>query len=91
MMTQSYHGGSDFDAFNRTSHRSMANATYYDRSAPYTLYEPRHDVRHDYAGRIPTHTAIQEPDEPLTAGGQARRRIAVAVSMHFLLDNTLHR
>lgn len=87
MMTQSYHGGSDFDAFNRPHHRNMANTAYYERAAPYTLYEPRHDLRQEYAGRIPTHTAIQEPDEPLTAGGQARRRIAVAVSSHCSLCN----
>ena len=59
----------------------MANAAYYDRAAPYgPPYESRHELRQEYAGRVQTHTGIQEPDKPLTAGGQARRRIAVAVS-----------
>jgi hypothetical protein len=40
----------------------------------------RHELRQEYAGRVQTHTSIQEPDEPLTAGSQAIRRIAVAVS-----------
>lgn len=55
---------------------------HYDRATPYGYYEPRHELRQDYAGRISTHTSIHVPDEPLTAGGQARRRIAVAVSTH---------
>ena len=81
MMQQSYHGGSDLDAFHRTNHRNMAHAAHYDRATPYGgYYEPRHELRQTYPGRIPTHTSIHEPDEPLTAGGQARRRIAVAVS-----------
>jgi hypothetical protein len=81
MMMQPYHGGSDYDACHRTLQRNMANATYYDRPAPYgPPYESRHELRQEYAGRVQTHTGIQEPDEPLTAGGQARRRIAVAVS-----------
>lgn len=75
-MQQSYHAGGDFDAFHPTSHR-----IHYDRATPYGYYEPRHELRQDYAGRIPTHTSIQEPDEPLTASGQVRRRIAVAVSI----------
>jgi hypothetical protein len=79
-MQQSYHGGGDLDAFSRSGHRNMAHTAHYDRAAPYGYYEPRHELRHDYAGRISTHTSINEPDEPLTAGGQARRRIAVAVS-----------
>jgi hypothetical protein len=82
MMQQSYHGGSDVDAFHRTNHRNMAHTAHYDRATPYGYYEPRHELRQTYPGRIPTHTPIHEPDEPLTAGGQARRRIAVAVSAH---------
>ena len=90
MMTmQPYHGGSDYDACHRTLHRNMANATYYDRPAPYgPPYESRHELRQEYAGRVQTHTAVQEPDEPLTAGGQARRRIAVAVSTDCLPRET---
>lgn len=80
-MMQPYHGGSDYDACHRTLHRNMANAAYYDRAAPYgPPYESRLELRQEYAGRVQTHTGIQEPDKPLTAGGQARRRIAVAVS-----------
>ena len=78
-MQQSYHGGSDVDAFHRANHRNMAHTAHYHRSTPYGYYEPRHELRQTY-GRIPAHTSIQEADEPLTAGGQARRRIAVAVS-----------
>lgn len=86
MMMQPYHGGSDYAACHRTLHRNMANAAYYDRPAPYGgPYEPRHELRQEYAGRVQTHTGIQEPDEPLTAGGQARRRIAVAVSANCLV------
>lgn len=60
----------------------MANTNYYDRAAPYSYYDhpARHELRQEYGGRVPTHTPIQEPEESLTAGGQARRRIAVAVS-----------
>lgn len=59
----------------------MAHTAHYDRATPYGgYYEPRHELRQTYPGCIPTHTSIHEPDEPLTAGGQARRRIAVAVS-----------
>ena len=57
----------------------MAHTAHYDRATPYGYYEPRHELRQAYS-RIPAHTSIQEPEEPLTAGGQARRRIAVAVS-----------
>jgi hypothetical protein len=78
-MQQSYHDGSDFDAFHRTTHRNMAQTAHYDRATPYGYYEPRHEIRQSYASRTPTHISIHEPDEPLTAGGQARRRIAVAV------------
>jgi hypothetical protein len=89
MMMQPYHGGSDYDACHRTLHRNMANATYYDRPAPYgPPYESRHELRQEHAGRVQTHTGIQEPDEPLTAGGQARRRIAVAVSTDCLPRET---
>ena len=42
----------------------MAHTAHYDRATPYGYYEPRHELRQAY----------------LTAGGQARRRIAVAVS-----------
>lgn len=65
----------------------MANTAYYERAAPYSYYEPssRHELREDYGGRISTHTTIQEPDEALTAGGQARRRIAVAVSILYVV------
>ena len=86
MMMMQYHGGRDYDACHRTLlHRNMANASYYDRPAPYgPPYEPRNELRQEYAGRVQTHTGIQEPDEPLTAGGQARRRIAVAVSVDYL-------
>ena len=82
MMQQSYHAGGDFDAFHQTSHRNVAHTIHYDRATPYGYYEPRHELRQDFTGRISTHTSIQEPDEPLTAGGQARRRIAVAVSVN---------
>ena len=63
----------------------MAHTAHYDRATPYGYYEPRHELRQNY-GRIPAHTSIQEPDEPLTAGGQARRRIAVAVSTQIELQ-----
>ena len=64
----------------------MAHAAHYDRATPYGgYYEPRHELRQTYPGRSPTHTSIHEPDEPLTAGGQARRRIAVAVSTQIWL------
>ena len=88
-MQQSYHGGSDVDAFHRTNHRNMAHTAHYDRATPYGgYYEPRHEIRQTYSGRIPTHTSIHEPDEPLTAGGQARRRIAVAVSTRIRLQSS---
>jgi hypothetical protein len=58
----------------------MAHTAHYDRATPYGYYEPRHELRQTYLDHVPTHTSIHEPDEPLTAGGQARRRIAVAVS-----------
>lgn len=81
MMTQSFYGGGgDLDTFHRThSHRNMSNGAYFDRAGPYANYEPRHGLRHEYAGRIPAYTMIQEPEGTETAGGQARRRIAVAV------------
>lgn len=89
MMTQSYHGGDEFDPKQRTAHRNMGSANFYDRPAPYGYYEPLgrhgHDLRQEYTARMPIHASIQEPDEPLTAGGQARRRIAVAVSAQNLL------
>lgn len=79
-MTQSYYGGGgELDAFHRVNHRTMSNGAYYERAAPYGNYEPRHGLRAEYAGRQPMYTMIQEPDGPESAGGQARRRIAVAV------------
>lgn len=82
MMTQSYYGGGgDLDAFHRAAtHRTMSNGgAYYERAAPYGTYEPRHGLRQEYAGRAPMYTMIQEPDGLETAGGQARRRVGVAV------------
>ncbi|KAM0720423.1 hypothetical protein Q7P37_004559 [Cladosporium fusiforme] len=81
VLAQSFHGDSELESYHRTSHRSLATTAYYDRAAPYSYYEPstRHELLQEYGGRMPTHTPIQEPDEPLTAGGQARRRIAVAI------------
>lgn len=80
---QSYHGTGEFDAFHRTNHRNEANKDFFGRTHPYSDYDhhSRHGLRQPYSNRAPSHTAIQEPDEPLTAGGQVRRRIAVAVSM----------
>lgn len=80
---QSYHGNGDFDAFHRTSQRNEARKDFFERTHPYSNYEhhSRHGLRQPYLSRVPSHTAIQEPDEPLTAGGQVRRRIAVAVSV----------
>ena len=82
-MTQSFHGGNDFDPRHRSAHRNMGSATFYDRHTPYSYHDPPsrhgHDLRQEYANRMPMHTSIQEPDDHLTAGGQARRRIAVAV------------
>jgi hypothetical protein len=87
-MQQSYHGGNDVDAFHRTNHRNMAHTAHYDRATPYGYYEPRHELRQTYLDHVPTHTSIHEPDEPLTAGGQARRRIAVAVSTQVSLQSS---
>jgi hypothetical protein len=80
-MTQSYYSGSEFDAFQRPNHRTMSNGSYYDRAGPYNYYEPRHELRQEYAARVPTHTIIQEQEQPESGGVHARRRIAVAVSV----------
>lgn len=85
VLTQSFHGESEIESYRRPIQRPMARSAYYDRAAPYGYYDPsaRYELRQEYGGRVPTHTPIQEPEESLTGSGQARRRIAVAVSTSF--------
>lgn len=79
-MMQTYYGGGDFDPYHRTSHRPPPTAAYYDRPVPYTYYEhPRHDLRAEYGGRPVTRAMVHDPETEMVHG-QARRRIAVAVS-----------
>jgi len=74
MMAQPYYGG-ELGSYHREPHRSMSAATYYDRTAPYTYHELP-----DYGRRSHARTLIHESDpEQVTAGGQPRRRITVAV------------
>jgi len=81
MITHPYYGGNEFDVFHRPTHRTMSNGSYYDRVGPYNgYYEPRHELRQEYPGRVPMHAMINEPEQPDVAGGPPRRRIAVAVS-----------
>ena len=79
-MTQSYYGGNDFDAFSRANHRPSSASHYYDRTAPYGYYELHRELPSEYSNRQLTYTNIQEPEQE-GPNAQARRRIAVAVSM----------
>lgn len=84
-MTQSYYGGDaggDLDNVYRPYHRSMNNTGYYDRAAPYGLYDQqRRDLRMEYGdrsnarGMMPEHDNHGPNDHP-------RRRVAVAVRIN---------
>ena len=78
-MAPSYYDAAEYDHYNRSLHRSMSTAAYYDRHIPYSYYDqPRHDFRGEYGGRPLTRTMIHEPE---LDGGPAgsRKRISVAV------------
>lgn len=76
MMTQQYYGG-DYDPSYRSNPRAMPMQTYANRHLPYQPFQGRHELRSDSNAGLGTLIHDSEAD---TAGGQARRRIAVAVS-----------
>ena len=93
MMTHSYYGSANIDTsppppgtiFRHHPRAMPASSAYYARPIPYAYYghHPyQYDPNVEYAAEAALHTTILE-HESTPPNEQARRRIAVAVSLAF--------